>query len=210
MPIDPRNLPHHDTVLDVTGEQIARTYADALLGAAVGNEREVVGQLQGIVTDVLDPHPEFIEPLRSAFLSHEERVDLIDRVFGGRVSDVTLNFLKVLSKHNRLGILRSVAVQATRLWEESNDNVRVRVFSAEPLDEGLIGEIDAMLRAKTGKEPILSVSVDPDLIAGVQIHVGDRVYDGSLKTCLEKARQAIISHTIERIEQSPEHFLSTN
>ncbi len=210
MPIDPQKLPHHDTVLDVTGEQIARTYAEALLGAAAGSERETVGELQAIVTEVLNPHPEFIEPLRSAFLSHEERVALIDRVFGGRVSDIVLNFLKVLSNHNRLGILRSVAVQATRLWEESNGNVRVRVFSAEPLDDGLIGEIDAMLRAKTGKEPILSVSIDPDLIAGVQIHVGDRVYDGSLKTCLAKARQSIVNQTIERIEQSPEHFLSTN
>lgn len=208
--MDPQNLPNHETVLDVTEEQIARTYAEALLGAAVGSEWTVCEDLQAIVDEVLTPHPEFLEPLRSAFVSHEERLQIIDRVFGGRVSEIVVNFLKVLSGHNRLGILRTIVRETVSLYQDRNNNVRVRVVSAEPLDENLVGEIASALRAKTGQEPVIATEVNPDLIAGMQVHVGDTVYDSSLQTAFSKARRAIVNSTIQQIEQNPQQFFSTN
>lgn len=199
--------PQQETVLDVTEERVARTYAEALLGAAQGAEWDAVSDLNAIVTEVLDPHPAFIEPLRSAFLSHDERVSLIDRVFGGRVSPVVLNFLKVLSAHGRLGVLRTVADQAMRLYEQRNNNVRVAVRSAEPLSPVLINEIEAAVRQRMGKEPIVQARVDPELIAGLQVRVGDTVFDGSLKTAVERARRSIVDQTIARIEQDPDKFI---
>lgn len=208
--IDPNNPPQHDTVLDVTEEQIARTYAEALFGAAGDNALSAVEELQAIRSEVLEPHPGFLEPLRSAFLSHEERVAMLDRVFGGRLSEVVLNFLKVLSKHNRLGILRSVVAQAVNLADQRSGRVRVHVRTATELDAATVGEIENTLRAKIGKDPVVSQTVDPDLIAGMQVQVGDTVYDSSLRTSLAKARKSIIAHTIEQIERNPESFLSTN
>ncbi|TWT75966.1 ATP synthase subunit delta, sodium ion specific [Posidoniimonas polymericola] len=210
MPIDPQNLPNHDTVLDVTEEQIGKTYAKAVLGAAAGNEWTVVEELQAIVDEILNPHPGFIEPLRSAFVSHEERGQILDRVFGGKVSDTVLHFLKVLSAHNRLGILRTIVRETVRLYQDRNNNVRVRVVSAEPLDDALLGDITNALRSQTGQEPIMTTEVDPDLIAGMQVHVGDTVYDSSLRTAFAKARRAIVNSTIQQIEQNPQQFFSTN
>lgn len=209
MQIDPNNPPKHDTVLDVTAEQIARTYAEAFLGA-VNNDHGAVEELQAIEQEVLIPHPGILEPLRSAFLSHDDRVEILDRVFGGKLSDNVLNFLKVLSKHNRLGIIRTVIAQVSRLYEEFRGNVRVRVNSAAPLDGGLMGDIENMLRAKTGREPVITFAVNPDLIAGLEIHVGDTVYDSSLRTSLAKAKQSILNHTIEQIERNPQNFLSSH
>ena len=68
-------------------------------------------------------------------------------------------------------------------------------------------EIQAQLHKVLGTEPVLSVKVDPLLIAGIVIRVGDRVYDGSVHTRLERARAAMIDHATEQIETRPESFM---
>lgn len=208
MAIETADKSKHDTVLDVTEERIALTYAEALLGAATGVEQEAVTDLEAIVDEVLDPHPQFTEVIRSAFLSHEERVGLLDRVLGGKVTPVVLDFLKVVSDHNRLGILRTIARQTKALHEERNNNIRVQVRSAHELPPELVAEIESKAREYTGKEPIVSLSVDPELIAGILIRIGDTVLDGSLKTTVAKARQAIVDSTIAKIERDPDTFYS--
>ncbi|MEM6798872.1 MAG: ATP synthase F1 subunit delta [Planctomycetota bacterium] len=200
----------HDTVLDVTGEQLAKVYAQAFLDAAGGsmNAVDAVAELKAVVSEILDQFPQFGEAVQSAFLSSEERVALIDRVLGGRVDTVVLNTLKVMSGHNRLSLLRTVATQAQELFNRDNGLVHVDVTSAAPLTPELTGSLEATLREKLGIVPVLQPTVDPEMIAGLKLRVGDTVYDGSLKTIFGKARQSIVERAIEKIEKSPEHFLS--
>lgn len=199
----------HDTVLDVTAEQLAKVYAQAFLDAAGrgGDTLNAIGELNAVIEEIIDRFPEFAEAIRSAFLSHEERVALIDRVLGGRVDGVVLNTLKVMSQHNRLSLLRGVAKQAQLLYDRDNGRVHVTVTAAQPLSDDLVGELESALRAKLGIEPVVAQSVDPDMIAGVKIRVRDTVYDGSLKTIFAKAKQSIIQRAIEKIEDDPSHFL---
>ena len=85
-------------------------------------------------------------------------------------------------------------------------DVDVRV--ASDLDESLRKEIQDQLRKTLGTEPVLRMIVDPSLIAGMVIKVGDRVYDGSLKTQLNLARKAMIdAGRCEVIETHPERFV---
>ncbi len=202
----------HDTVLDVTGEQLARVYAQAFLDAAGkdASGADALAELKAVVEEVLDRFPDFGVAIRSAFLSHEERVGLIDRVLGGRVNSVVLNTLKVMSAHNRLGLLRTVAQQAQDLFNRDNGLVHVDVTSATPLTDALLGQLDSTLRDKLGIVPVVHTRVDPDMIAGMKLRIGDTVYDGSLNTIFAKARQSIVDRAIEKIENSPEHFISTN
>jgi F-type H+-transporting ATPase subunit delta len=212
MPIEPTETPAYDTVLDVGEEQIARTYAEAVLDAAAtaGVEVEVVSDLRSIRDEILNQHPAFGDAIRSAFLSHEERVGLLDRVLGGRVNPVTLNTLKVLSAHGRTAILRTVIRQTEKLHEHRTNRVRVSVTSADPLPDDVVDEVRAVTRAKLGAEPIVEVRVDPALVAGLEIRVGDTVYDGSLRTVLDRARRAMVNQTVERIERAPERFLNND
>src|SRR3989304_5307553 len=101
----------HDTVMDVTEEQIARVYAQAFMGVAAKspNATALVDEIASLVDDVLDSFPRLEHMLRSELVSPEEKEQLLDRVFRGRASDPVLNFLKVLSKHGRLGLLRPIA-----------------------------------------------------------------------------------------------------
>lgn len=212
METDTKKATGRDTVLDVSEEQIGRVYAEAFLGAATatGDAESTVEQLQAVVTEVLEVFPSFSEAVRSAFLSHEERTSLIQSVLGSRVSPVVLNTLKVLSQHNRMPILKTVAKQARQLFDEQNGRTAVEVVSAAELGADQLESIKQTLRAKLGAEPILESRTDPELIGGLTIRVGDTVFDGSVKTVFEKARQSMIERTVALIEQSPEGFVGAD
>ena len=132
---------------------------------------------------------------------------MLDRVFGSRVSPVVLNFLKVLARHGRLDLLRPIARLVEKLDRERRGLTDVEVRVARELADDIRSEIHDRLRRLLGTEPVLHVSVDPDLIAGIWVRVGDRVFDGSVRTQLEHARRAMIDRATEMIETQPERFM---
>jgi len=201
-----------ETVFDVDVEKLARVYAQAALDAAAadpkgGGEDEVLDELQAAVTEVLDKFPEMEEVFGSALVSQDEKLGLLDRVFGSRVSKNTLSFLKVLTKHDRLGVLRQVVHVAGQLWEERSNRVPVQLELAIDPDASLHKEIVNSLRDSLGIEPIVRTKINPDLIAGFVVRVGDKVYDASTRTSLERSRQAMIERAIETIQNQPGQFL---
>jgi F-type H+-transporting ATPase subunit delta len=210
MPRDLTDTARRDTVMDVTQEQIARVYAVAFMGAAGknGDAGPLVKELQSLVADVLDKFPRLEATLASALPRHEEKEMLLERIFTGRASNEVLNFLKVLSAHGRLGLLRSVLRAVLKLHAEESGRHDVEVIAACPLDATLIDELHAALRKKLNCEPVLKTRVDPSLLAGLIVKVGDTVYDSSVKTRLEKSRQAMVARAVESIEKRPERFLS--
>lgn len=212
MPNEPATEPLHPTVLDVTEEQIARVYAKGFLGAVAGlaNVEELVEELESIVKDVLDQHPRFERALTPAFMSPEERMALLDRVFGPRVSRPVLNLLKVLSAHGRLASLRSVVRQVRLLYSKMMNRVDVDVRTALPLADDVYSALGETLRARLGIHPILRVAIDPEVLGGIVIKVGDTVYDGSIRTMFEKARRAMVDRAVETIEMKPHVFVGVS
>ena len=201
--------PRHESVMDVTEEQIARVYAQAFLGVAAktANATALVDEVASIVDDVVKRSPQLEQILRSELVAPEEKARLLDRIFRGRASTEVLNFLKVLSAHKRLGLLRPVALLLKKLDAKRRGLTEVEVRVATPLDDGLRREIEDRLRKTVGGEPVLHVVVDPSLIAGMVIRVGDRVYDGSVHTQLEHARRAMIDRVTEAIEMHADRFI---
>jgi F-type H+-transporting ATPase subunit delta len=195
----------HETVMDVTAEQIARTYAQGFLGAA-GDSVEVVEDLEAVQAEVFAKHPEFAEAMKSAFIDHKTRVEMIDRVLGGRVAPVVVTLLKVMSDHGRMELVGEVARQARKLYEHSNNRARVVIRLASPVDDGLLKEIEDTIRQASGFDPIVSVEIDPELVGGLEVRVGDKVYDGSVRTAFAKAHKAIVNQTVAAIESQPRRF----
>jgi F-type H+-transporting ATPase subunit delta len=198
-----------DTVMDVTEEQIARVYAKAFLGAVSnrGNAVAFVEEVQSLAVDVLARHPAFEQTLRSSLVSQEQKEQVLDRVFGPRASEIVLHFLKVLAKHGRLELVRPIARQLQQLYAKQLGLAEVELRVASPLDEQLRHEIYERLKSGLKAEPVLRVTVDPSLIAGLVIRVGDRVFDGSVANQFELARRAMIARAVERIETKPETFV---
>ncbi len=205
-----REKPKHETVMDVTEERIARVYAQAFMGVAAKSPdaTALVDEVASIVDDVLERFSQLDAAFRSELVVPEKKAQLIERIFRGRASTHVLNFLKVLSAHGRLGLLRSIARILKTLDAARRGLTDVEVRAATPLDEPLQREIADRLRKTLGREPVLHVVVDPALIAGLVIRVGDRVYDGSVQTQLEHARRAMIERATERIETQPDQFIA--
>jgi F-type H+-transporting ATPase subunit delta len=203
-----REKPKHDTVMDVTAEQVARVYAQAFMGAAARSPdtADLVEQMAGLV-EVLDRSPRLAQVFLSALISQEEKESTIQRVFGNRVSPVVLNFLKVLGRHGRLELLRPISRLVVKLDRQRRGLTDVEVRVARELADDIRTEIHDRIRRALSTEPVLHVSVDPSLIAGIWVRVGDRVYDGSVRTQLEYARRAMVDRATEMIETQPERFM---
>jgi F-type H+-transporting ATPase subunit delta len=202
--------PKHDTVMDVTEEQIARVYAKAFLGAT---EKSVdadgmVEELTSFSDDVLNRFPKFEQTLRSSLVSQEQKEGMLGRILQGKASKDVLNFLKVLSRHGRLGLVRQVARVVKSLHAQRRGMTDVEVRVAAPLDDATYAEILTQLRKSLGTEPVLTVKVNPTLLGGVVVRVGDRVYDGSVQSQLERTRVAIISKATQQIESRRDAFMT--
>lgn len=198
-----------ETVMDVTEEQIARVYAKAFLGAISSspNAASQVEELESFVADVLDRFSKLEEMLKSSLVAGDQKEELLGRILGGKASKEVLNFLKVLSRHGRLSIARPASRLAKKLYATQRGMVDVEVRVAAPISDELRGEIQNRMQQVLGSQPVLTVKVDPSLIAGVVIRVGDRVYDGSVHNQLERIRAKMIDRATEQIETRPESFL---
>jgi len=207
-PDTPENSPQKLTI-DVTVEQLARVYAKAAFDAAEakGTTEELVEELSELATGVLDRFPQLEALFATELISKDEKQAILDRTFSGRMTDCSLGLLAVLARHNRLGILRDVIQSVKSLWEQHRNLVHVEVqFAAEP-DELLRQEVVGTLKSLLGADPILSTKVEPDLVAGFVVRVGDKVYDGSARTSLERARLSMIARARESMQAQPDRFI---
>src|SRR5690348_6786469 len=202
--------PKHETVMDVTVERLARVYAQAFMRVAEKSSKaaDLVAELGSVVADVLDRNPKLEQVLESSLVSPEQKEALLDRLFSGRASTEVLNFLKVLSRKGRLELIRSISIQAEKLHAERAGLASVEVRVAKQLDDALQKDIYERLQRVLGKTPVFDVKIDPSIIAGIIVRVGDRVFDGSLANQLEQARQSMIARATDQIETKADRFLS--
>jgi len=200
-----------DTVMDVTVDQVARVYAKAFMGLAAKSSSadSLVEELKSVIAEVLDKFPQLEKTLASSLVSDEQKEQILDRIFGKFATTQVLNFLKVLSRHGRLDLLRHVVRNVEKLNVERSGRTNVEVRVAADLDDDLREEIVSRIRRAIDREPLLNIRIDPSLIAGIVVRVGDTVFDGSLKTRLEQARRDMIARAIEQIETQPARFATT-
>jgi F-type H+-transporting ATPase subunit delta len=199
----------HDTVFDVSVERLARVYAKAALDAAGGPQQQdaLMSELESLKEDVLDPHPQVQKLFDSRLISSDDKQALVDRLFGGRATPLLMHVLKVMARHGRLGLVRDVVAAARKMWERRSGRAPVELETANPLTPELEQEILTALGRVLGADPIVSASVNPDLIAGFIVRVHDRVYDGSVRTRLEAMRRGMVARATEAIQTRPERFL---
>jgi len=193
---------------DVRHEQIADVYAEALLRAAenAGQTESVLADFDAVVGEVLDTHPRLEEVLASPLVPHEEKQGILDRLLGGRIERLLLNFLKVVSRRGRLDCLRAIHRQARLQFDRLRGRVQVQLTTATPLGHDAAERLKQQLQTALGAEPILSQRVDSGLIGGAMVRVGDTVYDGSVAGQLELVRQQMIDRSVHEIQSRRDRF----
>jgi len=197
---------NHD--FDVDRQQIGALYAKALLGASEksGKSEEVVEELTALVSEALDKHPQFAEALATPRIEVEEKLGILDRTLGGRITDELMRFLKVITKKERLDCLREISRAARRQLNERQGRIQVSVTTATPLADAQRQRIIEVLGTALGKHIDLDEHVDEDLIGGLVVRVGDTVFDGSLAGRLVRLREETLAGTIQEIQESVGRF----
>jgi len=224
----------HETVFDDVTRRLARTYAEALYNAAAqegegpatpdggagpptshqaagparGQTALVLEELEGLVGEVFRRDPQLEEFLSSPAVTRDRKGEVLRKAFQGRVSDTTLHFLLVLNDHERLDVLRATAAAYRELYEERSGRMKVLVRSAVPLDEDQQERLRQQLRQAYRREPVLQTRVDPDLLGGLVVRVGDWVYDSSVRTRLEMIRDQLIERSSHEIQSGRDRFCS--
>ncbi|GIW87799.1 MAG: ATP synthase subunit delta [Isosphaeraceae bacterium] len=184
----------HATVLDDTAATGARAYAEALLNVAdrQGKAEAIVEELEEFQEDVLDAHPRLADILRSPTLGVSEKDGVLVRLLEGRADELTVRFLRLLNRNGRLELLGTILRQARELLNRRRKRRAVRVTSAVELSEDQRRELEARLREQMGTEPVVEYEVDPALLGGLVVRVGDVLYDASVRGQLKRLRRRLV------------------
>ena len=172
-------------------EEIAEVYARALFEAAKDDGvLDRVHDELGEFADALDSDRNLQVFLFSPYFSSEEKKDGIRRI----VSDADerlLNFLELLAERHRMPALFRVRRIFDGHWAEENKLLPVTVTSATELDSGLVQEIGQRIQEQTGRRVELSSNVDPDVLGGLMVRVGNMVLDATVRNRLEQLRKQV-------------------
>ena len=198
--------PKHETTLDTGKQQVGEVYAASLLKAAeqAGETATVLSEFQSLVEDVLNVNPQIESILGSPRIAHDEKVSMINKAFQGKATKTFLNFLKVASKHGRLDCLRVTFASFREQLFAQQGRLEVQVTTAQELDHSTQDSMKAALSSAFDATVELVLNVDPQLIGGSLIRVGDTVYDSSVANRLERVRALAKDNTIREIRLATE------
>ena len=188
--------------VDIAADRVAKVYAQAIVDAAdaAGHRREVLSEMAALAREVLPQVPEAAVVFSSPKVSVEEKDRIIDRLAAGRMQATTTNALHVLARHGRLGLLTAIVAAAERLAGE-RDGRRQAVFTtAVPIDAGEQARIVAATEQALSATLVPSFVVDPAIIGGLVIRIGDTIYDQSVATGLARLGGRLHERNVNAIQ----------
>jgi F-type H+-transporting ATPase subunit delta len=172
-------------------EEIASVYARSLFEAAQDADnldavREQLGQVADAVGEDRDLQVFFFSPY---FSSSEKQEGVRKVVTGG--NDHFTRFLELLAERHRLPVIFRIRRAFDALWAKENKLLPVEIKSAVKLEDDTVKKIAKRIEEATGQKIELTRKVDPDVVAGLVIQVGNRVLDASVRARLEQLRKTV-------------------
>lgn len=173
---------------------VGRVYAEALLAIAKekGTIDEVVRDL-GTARRLFAENPNFATLFESPTLSRENAVTMVRGCFRGVVSETVIDLLLLLGRKRRQHALPAIAEAFQAMVDAERHERRVVLTVAAPIDDALRDRITALLSKKTGDKILLETLVDPSLLGGALVRVGDTMIDGTLKTGLTRLAREMMA-----------------
>lgn len=157
-------------------------FAKALFEAAdrAGQLDEVFEQFHDFVA-YMDGEGDFAAFMTALTVDDEVRRATLDKLFRGRMNDLLLNALQVLNDRGRSDVVRAAYRQIELLVEKRRNQKEIEVYVSSPLPDDQREQLKGMLTERLGKEAILNVHVDAELIGGMIVQIDDRRLDMSVK-----------------------------
>jgi F-type H+-transporting ATPase subunit delta len=172
-------------------EEIASVYGRSLFEVGKENDKldEIKEQLDQFA-DELETNRELQVFFFSPYFSSEEKKDGIKKVIEGG-DEYFVRFLELLAERHRIPAIYRIRREYDRLWAEENKQLPVTITSAVELDKDTVDDLGKQIEDQTGQKIDLTANVDPDLIGGLRMQVGNMVYDATIRGRLDKMRREV-------------------
>ena len=172
-------------------EELAQVYGRSLFQVALEQGkldelREQIGQF----ADALDQNRELAVFFFSPYFSTAEKQDALGRLLEG-ADEILLNFLALLIENHRMPVIFRIRQQYERLWEEENRLLPVEITSAIELDQATTESLGRTIGERAGRKVTLAARVDPDILGGIVVRVGNSILDASIRNRLEQLRRHV-------------------
>jgi F-type H+-transporting ATPase subunit delta len=172
-------------------EEIAEVYARALFEVAREHGTlDAVKEQLGQVTDALNERRDVAVFFFSPYFSTEEKKDGLHRLLVD-ADPALMNFLEALIERHRMPAIFRIRTRLDELWDKANRRLPVQVTSAVELDPGTVQSIGQRIGEQTGETIELSSHVDPEIIGGIVLRVGNVILDASIRNRLDQLRQEV-------------------
>jgi len=169
---------------------VASRYAKSLIDLALEkNALEATKQDMTLFVQTLKASTELQAVLRNPIISHDRKLNVLQAIFTGKVSALTDAFFKIMVTKSRGDILYPTAQEFINQYNIKNNIVKATVTSATTLSEANKQQIISEVKSLSGGEVILQEKVDPALIGGFVLTVGDRQIDTSVASSLQKLKK---------------------
>ena len=172
-------------------EEIAEVYGRSLFEVATEHDitdeiREELGQF----ADALDSDHDLAVFFFSPYFSTPEKKDGLGKLLDG-ASDTLVNFLELLIEKHRMPAIFRIRRHYDSLWESANKILPVQIATAIALDEGVAKQLGEQIEQTTGQRIELTQRVDPEILGGIVLRVGNSILDASIRNRLENLRKAV-------------------
>lgn len=186
----------HENVLEVTGvaARLAKVYAQSLMAVAVkAGQADAVGDELAALVEATQANPRVAAFLANPTVNRKVKTQVLAKALGGHASDLMTRFVGVLNENRRLDLARAVEAAYRRMREEAAGKVRVKVTTAAALSDDQMSALAKTLSETLKTEPVIDARVNPDLLGGLVVQVGDKVYDTSVRSRLDTLRTQLMA-----------------
>jgi F-type H+-transporting ATPase subunit delta len=172
-------------------EELAQVYGRSLFEVALEQHkldelREQLGQFADAVSENHDLAVFFFSP----YFSTKEKQEALGRMLDG-ADQILVNFLNLLIENHRMPVIFRIRQEFQRLWDEENKTLPVEITSAVELDPQTAESLGEKIGERTGRKVTLAARVDPDILGGIIIRVGNSILDASIRNRLEQLRRHV-------------------
>jgi F-type H+-transporting ATPase subunit delta len=172
-------------------EELARVYGRSLFEVASEQDKlDLLREQLGQFADALDRHRELAVFFFSPYFSTSEKQEALGGLLDG-ADESLLNFLRLLIENHRMPVIFRIRQEYERLWDEENKTLPVEITSAIELDQATTESLGKTIGERAGRKVTLAARVDPDILGGIVVRVGNSILDASIRNRLEQLRRHV-------------------
>ena len=181
----------------MAAKDIARVYASSLV--ELGQDKKILSDIEEelkFIAGMMIDNKDFRHFLVSPGITKDSKKDFIEKIFKGKLSDYMVNFLKVLIDNDRQSAIVEINEALAGFIDDVNNRQRVTIVTSVDLDSTLKSKLAAKLKDIFKKEIIIKEEIDPSILGGIIIKVGDTVIDGSLAKDLRNIKNNLLNSKV--------------